>query len=106
MTFRVVGGSTPLKSFAGGSWMTWDEDGPQFNGMGYFRNGFPVLRHVLSLTTEWIRREKPFRFHFDAIDHRRHRIYRYMLARYRGPIMSHYVHYMDADRFWFVRTVP
>lgn len=104
VTFRAIGGQTHLKAFSGGSWGGWDDEITQFTGSGYFRNGFPVLRHVVSLTSDWVRRERPFRFHFEAVDERKHRIYLYLVARYQAPINHRYVHFMEGNRFWFVRT--
>lgn len=104
VTFGTIGGGTSLKAFSGSIWGAWDDENAQFIEGGYFRNGFPVLRSVISLTTEWIRSERPFRFHFEAVSDRKHRIYRYLVARYQAPAIGHYVHYMEGDRFWFVRT--
>lgn len=104
MTFRAIGGATPIKAFLGSRWGDWDDESAQFSEGGYFRNGFPVLRHVVSLTTEWVLREKPYSFHFEALDDRRRRIYHLLVARYAGPVALQYVHYMHGGEFWFVRT--
>lgn len=84
--------------------MAWDEEVAQFNEGGYFRNGFPVLRHVVSLTTEWVLRERPYSFYFEAVDERRDRIYRRLVARYAGSAASQYTHYTNDRQCWFVRT--
>lgn len=94
-----------MKSYSGSSWEDWDDEGTQFNGSGYYRNAFPVLRHVASLTTEWVWRVRPYRFYFEAIDRRRYHIYRHLVNRYVGPTTSQYTHYLHGTRFWFVRTV-
>ncbi|BCG79902.1 hypothetical protein [Mesorhizobium sp. 113-3-3] len=105
VTFRAIGGQTWLKAFSGGSWRGWDDEIAQFTEGGYFRTGFPVLRHVVTLTIEWVLREDPYSFYFEALDERRHRIYRHLVARYAGSVASHYGHYMNgASQFWFVRT--
>lgn len=104
VTFGAIGGQTKLKAFSGGSWDAWDEEIAQFTEGDFFRNGLPVLRHVVSLTSDWVRREKPFRFYFEAVDERKHRIYLYLVARHLAPLSRRYVHFMDGNRFWFVRT--
>ncbi|MER8445627.1 hypothetical protein NKH52_20775 [Mesorhizobium sp. M1066] len=103
VTFRTIGGATPLKAFAGGSWLAWDAEVAQFTEGGYFRNGFPVLRHVVALTAEWVQREKPYSFHFEATDDRKHRIYEYLVARYGRSIAHRYTSYRDGCLFCFVR---
>lgn len=102
--FRVIGGATPLKPYTEASWLAWDDELAPFNEGGYFRTGFPVLRQVASLTTEWVLRENPYCFHFEATDRRKHEIYGYLVARYGGAAISRYFHCMEGDRFWFVRT--
>lgn len=103
VTFRVIGGATNLKAFTGGSWEAWDEDVVQFRDAHYFRNGMPVLRHVVSLIAQWVRQDKPFLFHFEATDERKQRIYRYLIDRHGTPIAARYTHYEESGDFYFVR---
>lgn len=103
VTFRVIGGATKLKAFTGGSWLAGDEDIVQFRDGGYFRTGRPLLRRVVALLAEWIHIEKPFAFHFHAIDERRHRIFSQMVRRHSPSLAGNYTQYLDGKEFWFVR---
>ncbi|TPJ58660.1 hypothetical protein [Mesorhizobium sp. B2-6-1] len=101
--FRVIGGATPIKPYTEGSWLAWDDELAPFNEGGYFRSGFPVLRQVASLTTEWVLREKPYSFHFEATDRRKHEIYRRLVARHGMLADQPYMHYISGPQFFFVR---
>lgn len=103
VTFGVIGGATKTKAFTGGTWAAWDEDVVGFTNHGFFRNGKPVLRHVVRLLAEWVRVEKPYLFNFHATDQRKHRIYRYLIERHASSLESRYTHYMDGMEFYFVR---
>jgi hypothetical protein len=103
VAFRIIGGASPIKAFSGSSWEAWDDDIVPFHSEGYFRNALPVVRQVVSLLADWVRIEKPFLFHFEATDPRKHRIYRHLVGRHGPSLASRYTHYMNGSRFYFVR---
>lgn len=105
VSFLIIGGATPRKSYSPPANEWCDDDVSHHHRLidsGYFLNALPVIRQVGNLIAAWTRQEKPYLFHFGATDDRKHRLYQRLVNQHAGALVS-YNHYMCGREFYFVR---